>query len=230
MNNDLSKKLIFLLRGKERNSQIFGNINDFYHFISAVIDKSIDEKLINYLYNYMYTYCVSNKISIKYDRKDKVVNFVESVNNGTQIFSYISLSDLGDVKHLKIEVENNKEKKNLRKETHFSLDSCVDLVILSSEILDVDGSIESILESERMNEDFDNISFIDVDNPSTYKSFSIKPGTLLMDRDGFKLNSTLKNKNLTTYTKSVLEQLNLLYSEKEIEDEYFENIDNTKTR
>ena len=217
MGIDLSKKLVFLLRRKQKNNQTFNN-EELELLIDKIKKELIPGILINYLYNYLYTFGVSSKIAAKYHENVIVLIELNELMQNKQ-YSFISPSKTGEVKHMKIKLVFDKVKNKIiaTKEIHYALDSCIDLVVLSR--LD-DKEYEStknpseIFNAEYHDDDFTEISFINYDDPTIYEKHSLVEDKNLSNENNKQIKSDLNGRNLSYYTKTALKELMLLFKSK----------------
>ena len=222
MQIDLSKKLVFLLRRKQKDEQTFNN-EELEILINKIKQELIPTILVNYLYNYLYSFGIGNKIALKYHENTIVLVELNEVKESKQ-YNFISPSKTGDIKHLKIKLvlDRTTNKIIAIKELHYALDSCVDLVVLSrldDNKYDANKDMNEIFNLEYKADDFTEISFISFEVPTTYETHSTQKENEIKEEKREIKDSELKDKNLSTYTKESLKELSILFkAKKEVPD------------
>ena len=231
MQTDLSKKLVFLLRRKQKDEQTFNN-EELEILINKIKQQLIPSILVNYLYNYLYSFGIGNKIALKYH--DSVIVLIElnEIEQSKQ-YNFINPSKTGDVKHLKIKLVLDKKTNKIVaiKELHYALDSCIDLVVLSrldNNKYDANKDMNEIFNLEYQADDFTEISFINFEVPTTYETHNVQDKSEVEDEKNTIKESELKDKNLSSYTKESLKELSILFASRKEELNNNMNIEDIK--
>ena len=217
MDTDLSKKLVFLLRGKQKNNQTI-NQEELESLINKIKNNLIPSILINYLYNYLYTYCTNSIIAVKF-HQNTVVLVETNKADSEKKYNFISPSKIGEVKHLKINLIYDRQNNKVIaiKELHYALDSCIDLVVLSrldNKEYETTKNPSEIFNAEYHDDDFTEISFINYDDPTIYEKHSLVEDKNLSNENNKQIKSDLNGRNLSYYTKTALKELMLLFKSK----------------
>ena len=214
MDIDLSKKLVFLLRGKQKNNQTI-NQEELESLINKIKNNLIPTILINYLYNYLYAYCTNSNIAVKFHQNTVVLVEINKTESEKK-YNFISPSKIGDIKHLKINLIYDRQRNKVIaiKELHYALDSCVDLVVLSrldDKEYDSTKNPSDIFNAEYHDDDFTEISFINYEDPTMYEKHSLVEDKNLSNENTKQVKSDLYGRNLTYYTKAALKELMILF-------------------
>lgn len=190
MYSNIVKKAIILLRYKAMDKKCVDK------FIELIKNNQISENQLQYLYNYLYSN-TSSILELDY-HKGMIILKEVSIINGNPLYKVSAIEDapeLCDIKRTTATIGvNNKKGETLSiKHVYYSLSSCIDLLILSTEAqsgssdLDIDELTSDLMN----NRDYKRISFLSTKDPSlrVYKTYVKK-------EDDFKEYLTYKYRGL----------------------------------
>ncbi len=234
MNNNVERKLIYLLKSRVRDDKSFSESKNLEDFLKKLSGGQISDKLIVYLYNYLFKNTFNQLKNIKFSNSKIIVEELIDKKNGKMI-KYNVIEDGGkisDIKRMSIAVKyGNNKKTTINKSIHYSLDSSIDIIVLETSEYDVSnsGKYDSIFDDIVDDKRYTKISYITpVDGEfKTYETVKLNNGTCsryqtilvndeLLDYNASNTNIANRCENLTEYTKRSAKHLKELYvNEKE---------------
>lgn len=231
------KKLLLLLEKNVRLKKVI-NEDEMNDFVQKLVTDKIDDSQIEFLYNYLYQRNSINKINLTY--LNKQIHMLEYNLDDSIFYSIISKNNnIGDIKRKSVVIYNKKKEKDSKKLVAYSLDSAIDLVILSTKIreYDPDTSISKIIEEGLRRTDYERVSTLSSKGFNVYDTYEGKEHFMSSFKDNYfdKLNDIEKqndNINRTKYTAKALKyvkrlesSLNMSNELKHLDDRYNYDID-----
>ena len=224
MHSDVIKKLIVLLSFKNKDNPKVMN------FRNLIVHKGVPETLLVYLYNYLYKSDSSSIVDLSYEDGKIILEEVHTFDENERRKKSIIEENkgLGDIKRTTAIIGINRDKSVVtKKQVHYSLSGCIDLIILETDTAkgSYSGDLSILTGNIMSNCNYNKICFLSSKDPSlrVYKMFvqseeGFKESLVYLDNDHLIPceGKLIPSENVTEDTRDSMKNIMELYGNEEI--------------